>query len=277
MSARSRRCRPTCAIRVACARRSMAPMRSSISVGILAGTGTADVQVVHVAGRACRRQGGARSGRQAARARLGDRCRSQIPLALRALQGARRGSGARGVSRRHHPATVDRVRTGGRVLQPLRVHGTHLAAAAAHRRRQDEVPAGLSSAIVAAAIAAVVDGAGKPGTIYELGGPEMLSFRELLDRTQTLCGPQARLSLDAVLARQAAGAADMAAAEQPAAAHRRSGAAPRARQCRERGSRRRKGGPWRGSASEPRNSISAIVPAYLERFKPKGQYAHYKG
>ena len=25
------------------------------------------------------------------------------------------------------------------------------------------------------------------------------------------------------------------------------------------------------------HSISAIVPEYLERFKPKGQYAHYRG
>ena len=32
-----------------------------------------------------------------------------------------------------------------------------------------------------------------------------------------------------------------------------------------------------GLGVEPLNSISAIVPEYLERFKPKGQYAHYKG
>ena len=25
------------------------------------------------------------------------------------------------------------------------------------------------------------------------------------------------------------------------------------------------------------HSISAVVPSYLERFKPKGQYSHYKG
>jgi len=34
---------------------------------------------------------------------------------------------------------------------------------------------------VAAAIAAAVDGAAKPGTIYELGGPEIQSFRELME------------------------------------------------------------------------------------------------
>jgi NADH dehydrogenase len=36
---------------------------------------------------------------------------------------------------------------------------------------------------VAAAIAAAVDGTAKPGTIYELGGPEILSFRELMEYT----------------------------------------------------------------------------------------------
>ena len=37
---------------------------------------------------------------------------------------------------------------------------------------------------LAAAIAACASGIGKPGTIYEAGGPEVLSFRELLDLTQ---------------------------------------------------------------------------------------------
>jgi NADH dehydrogenase len=36
---------------------------------------------------------------------------------------------------------------------------------------------------VAAAIAAAVDGSAKPGTIYELGGPEIRSFRELMEYT----------------------------------------------------------------------------------------------
>ena len=37
---------------------------------------------------------------------------------------------------------------------------------------------------VAEAIVRVAEGAGKPGTVYELGGPAALSFRDLLDRTQ---------------------------------------------------------------------------------------------
>ena len=44
--------------------------------------------------------------------------------------------------RHHHPA-LDRVRTRGRFLQPLRRHGALLAGPAADRRRHDQVPAGL--------------------------------------------------------------------------------------------------------------------------------------
>ena len=41
---------------------------------------------------------------------------------------------------------VDRVRPGGRLLQPLRRHGAAFAGAAADRRRAHALPAGLSSA-----------------------------------------------------------------------------------------------------------------------------------
>src|SRR5690606_35049510 len=35
-----------------------------------------------------------------------------------------------------------------------------------------------------AAITCAVEGGAKPGTIYEVGGPEIFTFRELLDRVQ---------------------------------------------------------------------------------------------
>ena len=41
---------------------------------------------------------------------------------------------------------------------------------------------------VAAAIAAACAGRAKPHTIYELGGPEVVTFRELLDRTMAWSG-----------------------------------------------------------------------------------------
>src|SRR6185369_4411581 len=41
---------------------------------------------------------------------------------------------------------------------------------------------------VAAAIAAACAGRAKPHTIYELGGPEVVTFRELLDKTMAWSG-----------------------------------------------------------------------------------------
>ena len=41
---------------------------------------------------------------------------------------------------------------------------------------------------VAAAIAAACAGRAQPGTIYELGGPEVITFRELLDKTLAWSG-----------------------------------------------------------------------------------------
>lgn len=41
---------------------------------------------------------------------------------------------------------------------------------------------------LAAAISNAVAGAGEPGTIYEIGGPETLTFRELMERTQRWSG-----------------------------------------------------------------------------------------
>ena len=48
-----------------------------------------------------------------------------------------------GLSRRRHPAALHRVRAGGRFLQPLRRARAHRAGAAADRRRQDQVRAGI--------------------------------------------------------------------------------------------------------------------------------------
>ena len=41
---------------------------------------------------------------------------------------------------------------------------------------------------IAAAMANIADGQGVPGKVYELGGPETLSFRQLLERTLEYCG-----------------------------------------------------------------------------------------
>ena len=130
---------------------------------------------------------------------------------------------------------------------------------------------------VAAAIAAACAGRAKPHTVYELGGPEVVTFRELLDRTMAWSGRRAPLSAPPVLGRQARCPSHRAAAQQPAPAHRRPGPLAPGRQ---RGGQNR---PDRGahagrdSASSMPQTMEAVVPGYLERFRSHGQFAHYRG
>lgn len=129
---------------------------------------------------------------------------------------------------------------------------------------------------VAAAAAQAVEGRAQAGTIYELGGPEVASFRELMDRT--LAYAQRRrgyiplpfivakfmalltwplpnsvrpFTYDQVrLLQQDTVVSDEAIGEQRTLA---------------------------GLGIDQPATIDAVVPAYLERFSPKGQYSHYRG
>jgi uncharacterized protein YbjT (DUF2867 family) len=129
---------------------------------------------------------------------------------------------------------------------------------------------------LARAIANAASGQGKPGTIYEIGGPDILTMRQLLDKTQAWAGRSKPyfpmpfwlakvaafmtvplpnnlrpLTVDQVRMLQL----DNVVSDQARAQHRTLAdlgvTAPQA--------------------------ISTIVPGYLERFQPKGQFAHYKG
>ena len=79
-----------------------------------------------------------------------------------------------------HHAAVDCIRSRGRFLQPLRGAGAHRAGAAAagggHTRFQP-----VFAGDVGEAIALAVDGGTKPGAIYEFGGPDVRTFRELME------------------------------------------------------------------------------------------------
>ncbi len=77
-------------------------------------------QAVHVEGSRTHRRGAARAGVPAPRPDLGHRRRRRSPPRLRPLQGRGRGGGAAGLARSHDHPPVDRVRAGGRLLQPLR-------------------------------------------------------------------------------------------------------------------------------------------------------------
>lgn len=129
---------------------------------------------------------------------------------------------------------------------------------------------------LARAIANVVEGAGVPGTIYELGGPEVLTFRQILDRTREWSGRNARylplpfslaklqalltwplpnslrpITVDQVRMLQSDNVVSDAAAAQ--------------------------GRTLAGLGVEEPHACGIVVPQYLERFKPKGQFAHYRG
>ena len=129
---------------------------------------------------------------------------------------------------------------------------------------------------VAQAIADVADGAGQAGTVYELGGPEVLSFRELLERTLAYAGrSRGFLSLPFWLAKlQALLTWPLPNALRPLTVDQVrllqtdnvvSAAASK------------EGRTLAGLGVSKPQSIGAIVPAYLERFKPKGQFSHYRG
>jgi NADH dehydrogenase len=129
---------------------------------------------------------------------------------------------------------------------------------------------------LAEAIAAAAGGEGKPGTIYEIGGPETLSFRQLLERTQLYAErKRAYLSMPFWLAKL------QALMTWPLPNSLRPLTVDQVRLL-EHDNVVSKTAVKEGRtiaalvAGQP-HAIGAIVPAYLERFKPKGQYAHYRG
>lgn len=129
---------------------------------------------------------------------------------------------------------------------------------------------------VAAAIAAAADGAGKPGTVYELGGPEVLSFRALLDRTQEWTDrKRAYLPLPFWAAKlQALATWPLPNSLRPitvdqvrmlAVDNVVSAAAIQ------------DGRTLAAFGIDAPTPLEAIVPGTLERFKPRGQFSHYRG
>jgi uncharacterized protein YbjT (DUF2867 family) len=130
---------------------------------------------------------------------------------------------------------------------------------------------------VAEAIARAVDGAVAGGRIYEFGGPEVKSFRELVAYICEVTGRKRSAGLAAIPAGAAAGAhhgdrrhADARAAAERAEADPRSGHAAGKRQCRLPGGEG--GGPrfrWPWHRAE---LVEAVVPSYLWRFRKAGQF-----
>ncbi len=129
---------------------------------------------------------------------------------------------------------------------------------------------------VAAAIANVCEGAGKPGTIYELGGPEVLTFRALLDRVQEHAGRQrSYLPLPFSIAKI------MAALTAPLPNALRPLTVDQVRMLQVDNvvseAATKDGRTLQGLGINGPHAIDTIVPGYLESYRPKGQYSHYRG
>ncbi|MGI9403445.1 MAG: complex I NDUFA9 subunit family protein [Hyphomicrobium sp.] len=125
------------------------------------------------------------------------------------------------------------------------------------------------------AIAASIDGAAKPGTVYEIGGPEVFSFRELLDLVQEWAErPRAYLPIPFWLAKlQAVLTWPLPNSWRPITYD-----PVRLLQqdniVSERAKSEKRTIAALGTARP--NGVAAIVPTYLERFRPRGQFAAYR-
>jgi NADH dehydrogenase len=129
---------------------------------------------------------------------------------------------------------------------------------------------------VAAAIANAAEGQAKPGTIYELGGPETLTFRELMQLTLTYSGRRRCLlpvpffiaKLQAALTKPLPASLRPLTVDQVLLLQTDNVVSDLAKQ---------EGRTLTGLGIEAPKTIEAVVPGYLERFKPQGQFAHYRG
>jgi NADH dehydrogenase len=244
-------------------------------VGILAKSGAQTFRAVHVAG--------ARAAAKAAR-----EAGAKAFVHVSALGADRKAKGRYGRTKAAGEAAVLEEFPGAVILRPSLVFGpedqlfNRFAAMArfspflpliggGHTRFQP-----IYVGDVAAAITAACAGQAKPDAVYELGGPDIVSFREMLDRVQDWSGRRKRyvripfwlaklgalltvplpnsmrpLTVDQVRMLQRPNVVSEAAAEE--------------------------GRTLAGlGIGEPR-TMASVVPAYLERFQPHGQFAHYRG
>lgn len=129
---------------------------------------------------------------------------------------------------------------------------------------------------LAAAIVNAAEGAGSPGSVYEAGGPEVTSFRALLDDTQKWAGRnRSYLPMPFWLAKL------QALATWPLPNSLRPITVDQVRMLKHDNvvseAAKKEGRTIAALGVAQPKSIGIVVPEYLERFKPKGQFAHYRG
>jgi NADH dehydrogenase len=129
---------------------------------------------------------------------------------------------------------------------------------------------------LAAAVAAVAAGKGQQGKVYEIGGPEVFTFRQLLDKTQAWSGrrkpnlwlPFWAAKLGALLTVPLPSALRPLTVDQVRMLQGDNIVSKKANE---------EGRTLAGLGIDQPHTVASIVPTYLERFQPKGQYAHYRG
>jgi NADH dehydrogenase len=129
---------------------------------------------------------------------------------------------------------------------------------------------------LAAGIANVCDGEGRPGTIYEAGGPDVFTFRQLLDLTQEWSGHERRyLPLPFWLAKlQAALTAPLPNSLRPITVDQ---VRLLERDTTVSAAASKEGRTLKDLGVDTLHAAGALVPSYLERYRPRGQFSHYRG
>lgn len=129
---------------------------------------------------------------------------------------------------------------------------------------------------VALAVAAACAGRAKPGAVYELGGPDIVTFADILDKVQAWSGRRRRYlplpfwlaKLGALLTWPLPNSLRPLTVDQVRLLQKDNVVGAQAlaegRTLADLG------------VAEP-HTMAAIVPGYLERFQPHGQFAHYRG
>jgi len=128
---------------------------------------------------------------------------------------------------------------------------------------------------VGAAVAAACGGRAQPGTVYELGGPEVIAFRQLLERTLAWSGrrrpflylPFWLAKLGALLTVPLPNTLRPLTVDQVRMLKSDNVVSKVAEA---------EGRTLAGLGIAHPQTMQAVVPAYLERFQPRGQFAHYR-
>jgi len=129
---------------------------------------------------------------------------------------------------------------------------------------------------VAEAIAVACAGRAKPHTVYELGGPEVVTFRALLDKTMAWSGrrrlylrlPFGLAKLGALLTLPLPNSMRPLTVDQIRMLQVDNVVGKLAEA---------EGRTLAGLGVEHPQTMEAVVPGYLQRFQPHGQFAHYRG